>query len=72
MQGQAPPHSQKRWLGQFILYFLLFTLLVSAGVYFFRGSDETPTIQPTTAEEATPKPAAPAGLAGHDAPRPAK
>ena len=57
------------WFGQFVLYLVLFTLLISAGAYFWGGSGE-PIATPKATVSETPKPAeAPAGLAGHDAPR---
>ena len=57
------------WLGQFALYLVLFALLISAAAYFWWGNGETPAPKNVTASP-TPKPAeAPAGIAGHDAPR---
>ena len=63
----SPTHTRGKahWLGQFALYLLLFTLLVSAGVYFF-SYDAPPSVAPATP---TPAPDAPAGLSGHESPR---
>ncbi len=62
-------NAKASWLGQFALYLILFALLISAAAYFWWGSGEAPATPKATPSE-TPKPAeAPAGVAGHDAPR---